>query len=128
MSTTRITRNPAPVIPGIADSVRLSSGDTVFISGQIGFEADGSRPATFERAVELTYAQLERAMSTWGATYDDLVRVNAYITHLDQEKLAIWRKTRDRVMNGSAASASTVIGVAGLFNDAEFEIDAILSV
>lgn len=128
MSNQRITRNPAPVIPGIADSLRLAPGDTVFISGQIGFEADGSKPATFERAVELTYAQLGRALATWGATFDDLARVNSYIAHLDQQKLAAWRTTRDRAMNGSEPSASTVIGVEALFNDAEFEIDAILSI
>ena len=29
-----------------------------------------------------------RALATWGATFDDLARVNSYIAHLDQQKLA----------------------------------------
>lgn len=128
MSNERIHHNPAPVIPGIADSVKLKSGDMIFISGQVGFEADGSVAKTFERAVELTYAQLERALNAAGATYADLVRVNAYITHLDQEKLVMWRQTRDRIVNAPEPSASTVIGVDALFNGAQFEIDAIAAV
>ena len=44
MSNDRITRIPAPAVPGISDSTRVTSGDLVFISGQVGFEADGSVP------------------------------------------------------------------------------------
>lgn len=125
MSNSRIVRNAAPVIPGIADSLKLSIGETIFVSGQIGFEEDGSNPATFERAVELGYQQLERALAVWGLTFSDLVRVNAYVKHLDQERLTIWRETRDKVYGDVPRSASTVIGVDSLFADAEFEIDAI---
>ena len=100
----------------------------IFISGQIGFEADGSVPSSFQRAIELTYAQLERALTAAGATYGDLVRVNAYITHLDQDKLVTWRQTRDRIVTASKPSASTVIGVDALFSGAQFEIDAIAAV
>lgn len=128
MSHKRIHHNPAPVIPGIADSVKLSAGEMIFISGQIGFEQDGSVPETFERAIELTYAQLERALNAAGATFTDLVRVNAYITHLDQEKLIAWRTTRDRILGVPEPSASTVIGVDALFNGAQFEIDAIAAI
>lgn len=128
MSNERIHHNPAPVIPGISDSVKLKAGDMIFISGQIGFEADGSVPSSFQRAIELTYAQLERALTAAGATYGDLVRVNAYITHLDQDKLVTWRQTRDRIVTASKPSASTVIGVDALFSGAQFEIDAIAAV
>jgi enamine deaminase RidA (YjgF/YER057c/UK114 family) len=128
MSNDRITHNAAPVIPGISDSVRVSSGDLLFISGAVGFEDDGSVPADFARAIELTYAELERALTAGGATWDDLVRVNVYITHLDQEKLATWRTTRDAIVKTDKPSASTVIGVYSLFNDATIEIDAIAAV
>ena len=124
----RITHNPAPVIPGIADSVRVSSGDLLFVSGAVGFEEDGSVPEDFARAIELTYAELERALKAGGAGWEDLVRVNVYITHLDQEKLAIWRRTRDAIVTVDKPSASTVIGVYSLFNGAVIEIDAIAAV
>lgn len=128
MSNDRITRIPAPAVPGISDSTRVTSGDLVFISGQVGFEADGSVPETLERAIELTYGELERALKNAGASYEDLVRVNVYITQLDQEKLATWRRTRDRVVPISEPSASTVIGVYSLYNGAKIEIDAIAAV
>lgn len=128
MSNERIIHNPAPVIPGIADSTRLKAGDMVFISGQVGLEEDGSAPQDFVRAVELGYAELERALKAVGATYDNLVRVNAYVTHLDQERLKLWRETRDRVITIKEPCTSTVIGVSSLFKGALFEIDAIAAV
>lgn len=128
MSNDRLTHNPAPVIPGIADSVRVKSGDLLFVSGQVGFEEDGSVPESFERAIELTYGELERALSAGGASYEDLVRVNVYITHLDQDKLVRWRRTRDTIVKIPEPSASTVIGVESLFNGAAIEIDAIAAV
>jgi 2-iminobutanoate/2-iminopropanoate deaminase len=128
MTNDRITHNQAPVIPGISDSVRVSSGDLLFVSGAVGFEEDGSVPEDFARAIELTYAELERALTAGGATWDDLVRVNVYITQLDQEKLATWRTTRDSIVKTEKPSASTVIGVYSLFNGATIEIDAIAAV
>ncbi len=128
MSHDRITHNPAPVIPGISDSVRVTAGDLLFISGAVGFEADGSVPSDFARAIELTYGELERALKAGGATYEDLVRVNVYVTHLDEEKLKVWRETRDRIIATEEPSASTIIGVYSLFNGASIEIDAIAAV
>lgn len=128
MTNDRIAHTPAPVVPGISDSVRVTSGDLLFISGQVGFEEDGSVPDDFARAIELTYGELERVLTAAGATYDDLVRVNVYITQLDQEKLATWRTTRDKIVKVEKPSASTVIGVHSLYNGATIEIDAIAAV
>jgi enamine deaminase RidA (YjgF/YER057c/UK114 family) len=124
----RISRIPAPVVPGISDSTRVTAGDLVFISGQVGFEADGSVPSDFARAIELTYGEVERALTAAGATWEDVVRVNVYITELDQEKLAIWRETRNALVRVPEPSASTVIGVHSLYNGATIEVDAIAAV
>jgi len=128
MSNERISRIPAPAIPGISDSARVTAGGLVFISGQVGFEDDGSVPTDFARAIELTYGELERALKAAGVTYDDVVRVNVYITELDQEKLVIWRKTRDAIVQAPEPPASTVIGVYSLYNGAMIEIDAIAAI
>lgn len=128
MASNRITHNPAPVIPGISDSVKVTAGDLLFVSGAVGFEDDGSVPTDFSRAIELTYREVERALTAGGATFDDLVRVNVYITHLDQEKLKIWRETRDKIVKTDKPSASTVIGVYSLFNGSTIEIDAIAAI
>ncbi|MCX2749898.1 hypothetical protein OOZ51_19085 [Arthrobacter sp. MI7-26] len=64
MPHSRITRTPAPVIPGISDS----AGDLIFVSGQVGFEEDGTVPSDFVRAIELTYGEVERALEVAGAS------------------------------------------------------------
>lgn len=128
MAAGRISRNPAPAIPGISDSVKVSAGDLLFVSGAVGFESDGSVPNDFARAIELTYRELERALNAGGATFNDLVRVNVYITQLDQEKLLVWRDARDKIVPTDSPSASTVIGVYSLFSGAAIEIDAIAAI
>lgn len=128
MTDARFTRQPAPVVPGISDSVRVSAGDLLFVSGAVGFEADGSVATDFARAVELTFRELERALHAGGATFSDLVRINIYITGLDQAKLAAFRTVRDTFLDPANVPASSLIGVAALFNDATVEIDAIAAV
>jgi enamine deaminase RidA (YjgF/YER057c/UK114 family) len=128
MAEGRIERIPAPVIPGISDSVRVKAGDLVFVSGAVGFEEDGSVPADFARAVELTLREVERALKAQNATFSDLARITVYITHLDKERLTIFRQVRDTIIDTQNIPASTVIGVYSLFNEATVEIDAIAAV
>ena len=128
MSNDRITRNPAPVIPGISDSVKVTAGDLLFVSGAVGFEDDGSVPTDFARAVELTLREVERALKDGGATFSDLARVNVYVANLDQDKLMTYRRVRDTIIDTERVPASTVIGVQWLFNDSTIEIDAIAAI
>lgn len=124
----RVTRYPAPKIPGISDSVRVSSGDLLFVSGAVGFENDGSVPQAFARAVELTLRELERALVAGGASFSTVVRFNIYITDLNAEKLAIFRQVRDEIIDMTELPASSLIGVDALFANATVEIDAIATV
>jgi enamine deaminase RidA (YjgF/YER057c/UK114 family) len=128
MSEGRFTRIPAPVVPGIADSVKVTAGDLLFVSGAVGFEADGSVPADFARATELTLREVQRALKAGGADFSSLVRVNVYIAGLDQEKLGIYRRVRDEIVGTDIVIASTLIGVEALFNSSTIEIDAIAAV
>lgn len=121
----RIVRHPAPVYPGISDSVRVGGGELLFVSGVVGLEDDGSAPPSFERSVELAYAGLRRALGAGGATPEDIVRVGVYIVGLDEEKLVAWRAVRDRIMGGDDLPASTLLGVSWLVGGAAIEIDAV---
>lgn len=123
----RITRHPAPVYPGISDSVRVASGDLLYLSGVVGLEDDGSAPADFGRAVEIAYERLLRALTVGGASATDIVRVGVYIVGLDAERLAIWRTVRDRFI-ATELPASTLIGVHSLVGGADIEIDAVAAV
>jgi len=125
----RVQRVPAPVIPGIADSVRVSAGDLLFLSGVVGFREGGGAPAGFAEGVALCFDELGRALARGGASFDDLVRVNVYITGLSTEKLGVYREVRDRYLDPAHTPASTLVGVEALFSDAiEIEIDAIAAV
>jgi 2-iminobutanoate/2-iminopropanoate deaminase len=110
----RITRHPAPVYPGISDSVRVGAGDLLYVSGVVGLEDDGSVPPSFERAVELAYAGLRRALAAGGAAPEGIVRVGVYIAGLDHDRLIAWRAVRDRLMGGGDLPASTLLGVQSL--------------
>lgn len=124
----RVTRQPSPAVPGISDSVRVTAGDLLFVSGAIGREDDGTMPADFARAVELTYGELLRALRAGGAGFADLVRVNVYIADLDEARLATWRRVRDGAVGTDRVPASTLIGVQSLVWGAQIEIDAIAAV
>jgi len=123
----RITRHPEPVYPGISDSVRVRAGELLYVSGVVGLEDDGSAPSSFERAVELAYAGLRRAIGAGGAAPEGIVRVGVYIAGLDQDKLVAWRAVRDRIMGGDDLPASTLLGVQSLVGGAAIEIDAIVA-
>ena len=125
MSAERIGRIPSPSFPGISDRVRVSAGDLLFVSGAVGFEEDGSVPVDFAGAVELTLRELQRALNAGGAEFADVVRINIYITQLDDERLRVFREVRDRVMDVENPPASSLIGVQSLVKGATVEIDAI---
>lgn len=122
----RIRRNTDSPYPGIASSVRVSSGDLLFLSGVLGFEADGSSPDDFAREVELAFRALERSLTAQGATLADLVRVTVYVVDLDQHRFQVYRDVRDAILDTAAQPpASTLVGVAKLFGTGRIEIDAV---
>lgn len=128
MAGNRVSRIPSPGVPGISDSVKVAEGELLFVSGAVGFEADGSVPEDFGRATELTFREVERALKAGGATFSDLVRINVYITALDSDRLATYRRVRDEIIDLENIPASTLIGVHSLFNNSTIEIDAIAAV
>lgn len=128
MTTDRFTRVPAPVFPGISDSVTVAAGDTLYVSGAIGFEEGGVLPADFGRAVELTFIALGAALERGGATFSDLARINIYIVDLSPERLAVFREVRDRFIDPENIPASSLIGVAALVGGAQVEVDAVAAV
>lgn len=123
MSRNRLVRIPAPVVPGISDSVLDTESGLLFVSGvYVPFPEDD------ERAIRLTFGALEEALHRGGATFADLVRVNVYVTHLTEEKLQAYRRVRDSIIDADQLPASTVVGVQSLYNGAVIEIDAIAAV
>jgi len=125
----RVSRIPAPVFPGISDSVRVSAGDLVFLSGVVALRADGTPAHDFEEEVGLVFEALRAALERAGATFSDIVRFNIYIVGLTPERVATFREVRDRYVDPDHVPASTLVGIAALVSGAfQIEIDAIAAV
>jgi 2-iminobutanoate/2-iminopropanoate deaminase len=58
-------------------------GDLVWTAGQIGRRADGTWPEDFADQVEVTLDNLDAALAIAGADFGTLLKVNTYLSSLD---------------------------------------------
>lgn len=125
MTEHRISRVLHPYVPGIADTVRVEGGTTIYVSGTVGARADGSAPADFAEQCELAIASLEGSLARQGATLGDIVRLTVNVVDLDEEKVDVWHRVRDTRFDHADSPASTLLGVSRLFStDYHIEIEA----
>jgi len=117
-----ITRHASLISPSFSDPVVIEgAGTRIEVSGQIGFDADGSVPDDFERQARLCFEHVQRSLRRGGADMRDLVRIRAYLTDLaDYEAFA---RVRAELV-AEAAPSSTAVQVAGLLFGAKLEIEA----
>jgi 2-iminobutanoate/2-iminopropanoate deaminase len=121
MSIERLTTNPAA---GFADAVTsVGPGRVVYVSGNVGFGSDGKVVAGGMGAeASATFDNIERTLRAAGADFSQIVRINAFITNLDEyPAYAAVRAERF----GDELPASATVQVAGLLVGAHIEIDAI---
>ena len=97
---------------------------TLFISGQLGTEPDGTTPATMEEQARLAWRNLGAQLRAAGMSFDNLVKVTMFIP--DASEIPASRPARTEAL-GDHRPASTVV-VCGLVNPAwKIEIEAIAS-
>ncbi|MEM1112480.1 MAG: RidA family protein [Pseudomonadota bacterium] len=69
---------PAPL------SKAYRAGELIFTSGQLPFKPDGSiSTGSIEEQTELCLAAIERILVEAGASKERIVKVNAWLTHVD---------------------------------------------
>lgn len=125
MTAQRISRILHAHVPGIADTVRVEGGTTIYVSGIVGVRADGSPAADFAEQCELTIATLEASLERQGATLADIVRLTVNVVDLDDEKMDTWHRVRDTRFDHAHSPASTLLGVSRLYSTgAWIEIEA----
>lgn len=68
----------------IAQGVRV--GDTVYVSGQVGFDRDGNivGGADMKAQATQTFENIKAVLAEAGATMDDVVKILAFITDMDR--------------------------------------------
>jgi 2-iminobutanoate/2-iminopropanoate deaminase len=72
-----LARPKAPYSPVVV------SGDHVFTAGQVGFDAEGNTIAGgIEEQTRQVFANLSLCLDAAGCTFDDVVKVNAFLTDL----------------------------------------------
>lgn len=125
MTEPNVSRNLHPVVPGIADTVRVEGGTTIYVSGTVGVRDGGEPAADFAEQCALAIASLERSLAGQGASLNDIVRLNVYVVGLDREKTDTWHRVRDTRFDHAHSPASTLLSIAGLYStDYEIEIEA----
>jgi enamine deaminase RidA (YjgF/YER057c/UK114 family) len=111
--------------PGLAKSaaythvVTATGGRTVWISGQVALNAQGKLVGKGDLKAQLVqvYENLKAALAGAGATFKDVVKVNAYIRDYKPSMLADIREIRSRYTGTTDPPASTLVGVQSLFGE-----------
>jgi 2-iminobutanoate/2-iminopropanoate deaminase len=128
MRTTRL--NPTTVAPPIglySHAVRVETDDAtwIFVSGQIAHDADGALvgPGDLPTQTEQVFENLARVLEANGASFSDVVKIQAYVTTFEGFDRS--REIRARYLPDEPP-ASTAVRVAALVvPDAVIEVDVV---
>jgi len=114
-------RSPADgdVLP-FSGAVRV--GETLYLSGTIGLEADGSIPTTAEREARLVLDNVKSTLEAAGMTMDDLVYVQVFSSDVSDYDAfnAVYRTYFEKEF-----PARAYLGSGTLLFDARFEVQSI---
>ena len=110
---------------GYTHVVEVNRGRTIYIAGQVAFDASGALvgKGDFAAQTRQVMENLKAALAAAGATFDNVVKVNTYVT--DMSQLQTLREIRASYF-GANPPASTLVQVVGLaLPDLMIEIEVI---
>jgi enamine deaminase RidA (YjgF/YER057c/UK114 family) len=112
--------------PGYSHVVEVTGPvRTVYFAGQLGVDKSGKMAGSVHEQIELAFANLKAALTSAGAGFEHVVKINNYIVDIGTN-IAPFREIRDKYVNTAAPPASTTIGVPELARPGGlFEIEAI---
>jgi enamine deaminase RidA (YjgF/YER057c/UK114 family) len=113
---------------GYSHAVTVPAGaGLVFLSGQVGMDADGVVADGWEAQTRQTFTNLGHALEAAGARWTDVVKLTYFVTAT--EELPLVRAIRDEYVDVEHPPASSLVQVAGLFRpDVVIEIEAVAAV
>lgn len=103
-----------------SDAVRV--GDTLYLSGKIGLDADRKVPAEAEQEARNVLEDVQRTLAAAGMTMDDLVFVQVFCS--DVENYAKFNEVY-RTFFKKELPARAFVGAGKLLFGARFEVQAI---
>jgi enamine deaminase RidA (YjgF/YER057c/UK114 family) len=127
----RVVRmNPDTIAPPVgrySHVVRVESGDAAWIyaSGQLALDAGGNLVGKGDLAVqtEQVFENLARVLEANGATFEHVVKIQTYVTTL--EDLAGSREVRMRYLHAEPPASTAVQVVALFLPEALIEVDLV---
>lgn len=95
----------------------------LFCSGQLGVAPDDTVPEDAEAQADLCFRNIGAVLESAGMDFDDLIRINAYVTGRDH--LRAYMTARDRFV-ATPPPASTLMIVSGFAREIfKVEIEAV---
>jgi enamine deaminase RidA (YjgF/YER057c/UK114 family) len=88
----------------------------VYVSGQISLGPDGQvvGKGDVRRQCEQVFENVATVLRASGASWRDVIKMNAYMVGMSAESVAIFRQVRTRYLTPGQLPASTFVGVASL--------------
>src|SRR5580658_3297694 len=60
---------------------RVKASEFLFIAGQVGADKDGKTPADFDAQCAQTFANIDAALASQGASFANIVEFTTYLVH-----------------------------------------------
>lgn len=104
---------------GYSHVVVAKPGKLVFIAGQVANGRQGKLVGKDDLKAQASqvFTNLKTGLAAAGATFDDVVKITWYVKGYKPEYLPTLREVRNTYVNKDKPPASTLVGVAALFQD-----------
>jgi enamine deaminase RidA (YjgF/YER057c/UK114 family) len=91
-------------------------GKLVYVSGQISTAQDGKVIGIGNMAAQAkqVFDNLTHILKAAGGTWNDVIKMNAYMVGMTPENVAAYRQVRMQYLKGRELPASTLVGVTAL--------------
>lgn len=88
----------------------------VYVSGQVSWGPDGQvvGKGDMRAQCEQVFKNVTAVLRASGATWGDIVKMNAFMVGMSAEHVAAFREIRGRYLQPGQLPASTLVGVTGL--------------
>src|SRR5882762_6736801 len=113
---------------GYTHVVVAHPGKVIFVSGQVANDPQGQLVGKDDLKAQTVqvFENLKTALAAAGATFNDVVKITWYVKAYKPDYLGMLREVRNQYVNQAAPPASTLVGVASLFQDDYLlEVDAV---
>ncbi len=103
----------------------IKVGDTVWVSGNVAWDPDGNIVGEDDMLVQSrqTFANIRQVLEEAGATMDDVVKINAFLT--DIGRYAEYSQARSEAFTGNMPASTAVTSYKLLQDGLLVEIEAV---